>query len=64
MEREKVIINQKVSGLCSIIEEIFSSFQPLEHPNLHPNVFFECVLGCKHLDRLKTEYTKIKKGLM
>ena len=62
MKREKVMTDrQKVYELCSILEEIFSSFHPLELPSSHPGAFFECILGYKHLDRLKEEYAKIKK---
>ena len=53
---------QKISGLCSILEEVFSNFLPLERPGLHSKAFFECILGYKHLDRLKEQYAKIKKG--
>ncbi len=62
MEKEKVMTDQqKISELCSILEELFSYFRSLESPGLHPGTFFECILGCKHLDRLKTIYTEIKK---
>lgn len=61
-KKEKVMTDQqKVSDLCYVLEEIFSYFRPLELPGLTPGTFFECILGWKHLDRLKTRYTEIKK---
>jgi len=60
-----MIDNQKISGLYSILDELFDSFRPvpsIAHPEfIHPNAFFECILGYKHLERLKAEYEKIKK---
>jgi len=62
MEREKVMTDQqKVSDLCSILDELFNSFQPSRIPGLNPGAFFECILGHNHLDRLKAEYAEIKK---
>ena len=58
-----MIDKQKITNLCSILDELFDSFRPahpLEHSKQNP--FFECILGYKHLERLKAEYEKIKKG--
>jgi len=59
---------QKISGLCSILDELFNSFHivhSIEHPELlHPGEWRECVLGHKHLEWLKTEYEKTRKGIV
>lgn len=51
---------QKISALCSILDELFGSFRPYNPSGISPGVFFECILGCNHFDRLKTEFEKIK----
>ena len=62
MKREKVITDQqKVTELSSILDEVFSNFHPLKLPGSHSEAFFECILGYKHLGRLKEQYEEIKK---
>ena len=48
------------SALCSILDELFGSFRPYNPSGISPGVFFECILGCNHLDRLKKEYANLK----
>lgn len=50
---------QKISGLRSILSELFDSFRP---DVIHPKKFSECILDYEHLERLKTEYEKIIEG--
>ena len=58
-----MINEQKITNLCSILDELFDSFRPA-HPLEHskPNPFFECIIDSERLERLKTQYEKIKEG--
>ena len=53
-------MKKEKSALCSILDELFNSFRPYNPAGISPGVFFECILGCNHLERLKTEYEEIK----
>lgn len=59
---------QKISNLCSILDELFNSFHTvhsIEHPELlHPGEWRECILSREHLISLKAKYGKTKKGIV